>query len=106
MLCPEYYEWWIDAIQDCMCQIAGRFDSMNPRGSACRHVCDETYVDLWHFVDCVETSGYNDVPASIWRMIVDLSKDKDLESGPAKTTATTVLESAFFQNRPRWQYGA
>jgi hypothetical protein len=101
---PDNYEWWIDSIQDCLCQIAGRFDNINPRSNACSHVCDETYIELSHFVEGVLGNGYNDVPPEHWRTIVDLSEDEDLESVTAKEKASTVLDSVYFQNRPRWPY--
>jgi hypothetical protein len=105
MVRPDNYEWWIDAIQDCMCQVAGRFEDINPRSNACRHVCDETYIDLSHFVECVVSHGYIDVPADQWRAIVELSNDEDLESATAKAKASEVLDSPYFQSRPRWSYG-
>ena len=101
---PENYEWWIDSIQDCLCQIAGRFEEINARSNSCRHVCDETYIDLSHFVECVLSNGYNDVPTEHWRTIVNLSECDDLESADAKSKVHTVLDSTYFQNRARWPY--
>ncbi len=103
---PDDYEWWIDSIQDCMCQIAGRFDSINPKSNACRHVCDETYEDLSHFVDCVRNNGYCNVPDDTWQLILKLSESDDLESNDCKSAASAVLESAYFRDRKRWQYDA
>lgn len=101
---PENYDWWIDSIQDVLCQIAGRFEDLNPRGNACKHVCDETYIDLSHFVDCVRRSGYVDVPAEQWNVILELSENRDLEGSAANAKAATVLDAPYFQNRPRWPY--
>jgi len=102
---PDNYEWWVDSIHDSLCQIAGRFDDINPRSNACRHVCDETYLDLSHFVECVLSNGYTDVPAEQWEVIVDLSQEEDLESSTARVKASMVLDSPYFQNRRRWAYG-
>jgi hypothetical protein len=101
---PENYEWWIDSIQDNLCQIAGRFDDINPRSNACRHVCDETYFDLPHFVQCVLSNRFVDVPIEQWRTIVSLSANENLEAPAAIETASKVLDTAYFRNRVRWSY--
>lgn len=101
---PENYEWWIDSIQDCLCQIAGRFNDINPRSNACRHVCDETHIDLSHFVECVVSNGFVDVPAEQWDAIRELSATDDLESSTAASTANLLLDAPYFRDRPRWPY--
>ncbi len=100
----ELYEWWIDSIQDCLGQVAGQLDSVDPHGGQCSHVCDETFVDLEHFVDVVQRNGYCDVPAQVWATICALSQFDDLESDSAKLKATQCLASTYFQDRVRWQY--
>jgi hypothetical protein len=102
---PDSYDWWIDSIQDCLCQIAGRFNAINPRSNACRHVCDETYADLSHFVDCVRSNGFVDVPTEQWNVILELSEGANLETLAAVSKANMVLDSAYFRERPRWPYG-
>lgn len=101
---PENYDWWIDSIQDCLCQIAGRFDEINPRSNACRHVCDETYIDLRHFVEGVRGNGFVDVPADLWTVIFELSEMDDLETPTAISRANSVLDASYFAKRPRWPY--
>jgi hypothetical protein len=101
---PENYGWWIDSIQDCLCQIAGRFNDINPRSNACRHVCDETYIDLFHFVECVLSSGFVDIPTEQWNAILDLSETDDLETNTAVSKASSVLDAPYFRGRPRWPY--
>jgi len=101
---PKNYEWWIDSIQDCLYQVACRFEEINARSNACRHVCDETYIELSHFVECVLSNGYNNVPMEHWRTIEDLSNCDDLETAVAKSAANTILDSTYFQKRARWPY--
>ena len=101
---PENYDWWIDSIQDCLCQIASRFDDINPRSNACRHLCDETYIELSHFVECVLSNGFVDVPTEQWNAILDLSGTDDLETSIAVSKAKSVLDAPYFRQRPRWPY--
>ena len=105
MMRPDNYDWWIDSIQDCLCQIAGRFDAINPRSNACRHVCDETYEDLSLFVECVLDNGFVDVPTEQWKTILELSESENLETRAAMSKANRVLDAAYFLERPRWPYG-
>ena len=101
---PENYDWWIDSIQDCLCQIAGRFDDINPRSNACKHVCDETYIDLSHFVECVLSNGFLDVPTNHWNIILELAESDNLEANTAVSAAQSVLDASYFLDRPRWPY--
>ena len=91
-------------IHDCMGQIAGDYDSINAASGACHHVCDETYIDLAAYVDCVLDNAFCDVPNDVWQLILDLSKSGDLESDSARTSAASVLESRYFRDRKRWKY--
>ena len=102
----DNYDWWIDSIQDCLCQIAGRFDAMNPRGNACRHLCDETYIDLAHFVECVTSHKFIDVPTQQWSVILELTEADDLETPHAVAQANTLLDSSYFRDRARWPYSS
>jgi hypothetical protein len=101
----ELYEWWIDVIHDCMCQISGKFELMNPNSGLCRHLCEEVYDDIDIHVNAVITDGYCDVPQDLWQLIVELSKVDDLETADSKVKANKVLDSDYFQNRKRWPYG-
>lgn len=102
---PDQYEWWIDMIQDCLCQVAGQFDKINPGGGMCHHVCDETYIDLETHVEMVVSNGFCDVPPKTWMLIVELSESNELEVDVAMKIASQCLSDEFFAGRERWTYG-
>lgn len=102
---PPHYEWWIDSIQDSLAQIAQQHDAINVGSNACRHVCDETYIDLAHFVETVTAYGFCDVPRDVWRRIVELAAADDLESVASRSLAAQCLASDYLRRRQRWVYG-
>ncbi|MEZ6037511.1 MAG: hypothetical protein R3F29_08525 [Planctomycetota bacterium] len=100
---PQSYEWWIDAIQDCLGQIAQQHEAINESGGACRHVCDETYVDLDHFLGVVTANGFCDVPPDVWQRVVELSQAEDLDSRASRAVASECLAADYFRSRERWK---
>jgi hypothetical protein len=98
---PEYYEYWVDCIQDCLCQIAGEFDRINPGSGACKHLCEETYIDFSIYADDLISSGYNDIPKQQRDLILELSHKNNLENAESMKMASVVLQSDYFLNRTR-----
>jgi hypothetical protein len=102
----ENYEWWVDIIQDCIAQIAGRYDLLNPHYNACHHICDETYIDFhFYFDDCIVGSSYYDFPEILFEKIQKLKDYTDYETDECKALAKEILGSDYFRNRPRWDHG-
>jgi len=99
-----YYEYWVDIIQDCMYQILGDFDALNPTGGRCKHLCGEVSTDIWISVGSVIHDGYCDIPFETWAIVVALADEEDLESEESRSKAELVVRTPYFQNRRRWDY--
>ena len=104
---PANYEWWVDVVHDCICQIAQEYDQINPRSNACRHVCDETVIDLDHFLSVIRQHQCSDIPSDLLGQLEKLAATEvsQLLEPTSQTIGREILRSDYFQKRGRWSYG-
>lgn len=103
---PTNYEWWVDVVHDCLCQISEEYDQINPRSNACRHICDETAIDLSHFLNVIRQHRCSDIPSNLFKQLEELAsfEVEQLLAPSSHSIARAILLSEYFQRRQRWLY--